>query len=155
MRIMLETLEDQEKALTEMFTGKDIKTEQNHIVLIEPEGDIDKEVAFRFSSKLGAVSNDDLGGDPVYISLRNLNTIDIATDNNKKKVEGVAYNVPGKAIVTLTQNGKTLAGAATPVTQFGIVEYLAPALFNKNSTIQVTFNPNTGGLVKVDREEGK
>ena len=37
MRIMLETLEDQEKALTEMFTGKYIKTEQNHIVLIEPD----------------------------------------------------------------------------------------------------------------------
>ena len=155
MRIMLETLEDQEKALTEMFTGKYIKTEQNHIVLIEPEGDIDKEVAFRFSSKLGAVSNDDLSGDPVYISLRNLNTIDIPTDNNKKKVEGVAYNVPGKAIVTLTQNGKTIVEEEMPVTQFGIVEYLAPALFNKNSTIQVTFNPNTGGLVKVDREEGK
>ena len=42
-----------------------------------------------------------------------------------------------------------------PVTQFGTIEYLAPALFNKKSTVQVTFNPATGGLIKVDREEGE
>ena len=42
-----------------------------------------------------------------------------------------------------------------PVTQFGTIEYLAPALFNKKSTVQVTFNPDTGGLIKVDREEGE
>ena len=42
-----------------------------------------------------------------------------------------------------------------PITQFGVIEYLAPVLFNKNSTIKVYFDPNTGGLLKVDREEGK
>ena len=39
--------------------------------------------------------------------------------------------------------------------QFGIIEYLAPVLFNKNSTIKVYFDPVTGGLLKVDREESK
>ena len=155
MRIMLETLEAQEEALTEMFTGKYIKTETNNVVLIEPEGDIEKEVAFRFSNKLGAVSTNNLAGEPIYISLKNMNSIQIPELDTKKKVDGVAYNVPGKAIVTLTKEGKTIVEEEMPITQFGVVEYLAPALFNKNSTIQVTFNPNTGGLVKVDREEGK
>jgi hypothetical protein len=42
-----------------------------------------------------------------------------------------------------------------PVTQFGTVEYLAPVMFNKNTVTKVLFNPTTGGLVKVEREETK
>ena len=73
----------------------------------------------------------------------------------KKDLEGIAYNVPGQALVTLTDGKKKLYEGELPVTQFGIIEYLAPVLFNKNSTIKVYFDPNTGGLLKVDREEGK
>ena len=39
-----------------------------------------------------------------------------------------------------------------PVTQFGSKEYLAPVLFNKNSTIKVLFDTTTGGLLKIERE---
>ena len=73
----------------------------------------------------------------------------------KKEPEGIAYNVPGQAQITLTDGKKKLYEGEVPVTQFGIIEYLAPVLFNKNSTIKVYFDPNTGGLLKVDREEGK
>ena len=73
----------------------------------------------------------------------------------KKKVDGIAYNVPGKAQVILTEGKKQWFNGELPVTQFGTIEYLAPALFNKKSTVQVTFNPDTGGLIKVDREEGE
>ena len=55
----------------------------------------------------------------------------------------------------LKQEKEILFEDEVPVTQFGTVEYLAPTLFNKNSTVKVTFNPVTGGLVKVDREENK
>lgn len=70
----------------------------------------------------------------------------------QKKVDGVAYNLPGKAQVTLVYNNKKLFDDQLPITQFGTVEYLAPVLFNKNSTIKVLFDTATGGLIKVDRE---
>ena len=54
-------------------------------------------------------------------------------------MEGIAYNVPGQAMVTLTDGKKKLYEGEIPVTQFGIIEYLAPVLFNKNSTIKVYF----------------
>ena len=73
----------------------------------------------------------------------------------KKDLDGIAYNVPGQAMVTLTDGKKKLYEGELPITQFGVIEYLAPVLFNKNSTIKVYFDPNTGGLLKVDREEGK
>ncbi len=155
MRMMIETLDAQERALTQMFAGKyDIEEviKTNHIL---PVDGVDKEVALRFSKKLGVVANDDLSGEPIYISISDLKSVNIPAEESKKKVDGIAYNVPGRALITLTTGGKTLIEEEVPVTQFGTVEYLAPVLFNKNSTIKVTFNPNTGGLTKVDREEGK
>ena len=79
----------------------------------------------------------------------------IARLKKNKEMEGIAYNVPGQAMVTLTDGKKKLYEGEIPVTQFGIIEYLAPVLFNKNSTIKVYFDPVTGGLLKVDREESK
>ena len=94
---------------------------------------------------------------PFYISLKDLKTVKIPQEDGKKKkeMEGIAYNVPGQAMVTLTDGKKKLYEGEIPVTQFGIIEYLAPVLFNKNSTIKVYFDPVTGGLLKVDREESK
>ena len=58
-----------------------------------------------------------------------------------------------RARVTLDYHNEELYNAEIPITQFGVVEYLAPVLFNKNSVIKVLFDTNTGALVKVDRGE--
>jgi hypothetical protein len=93
-----------------------------------------------------------LAGEPYYISVTDLKTPAIPEDDGKKKVDGVAYNVPGRAHITLTGNNKKLFDGELPITQFGTIEYLAPVLFNKNSTVKVLFDTATGGLIKVDRE---
>ena len=147
----------QEEAMTEMFSGVRNKEEKTFTVRLTPDKEFDNEVAFRFSKKLGIVANNDLAGTPFYISLKDLKTVKIPQEDGKKKkeMEGIAYNVPGQAMVTLTDGKKKLYEGEIPVTQFGIIEYLAPVLFNKNSTIKVYFDPVTGGLLKVDREESK
>lgn len=153
LKIMLHNLDEQENAMTQMFSGKLNKEEKIFTIRINPAKEINKEVAFRFSKKLGVVANDDLAGEPVYISIKDLKTPNVPQEDGKKKIDGVAYNVPGKAQVTLLQGKTTLFNEELPVTQFGTTEYLAPALFNKKSTIKILFNPNTGGLVKVDKED--
>lgn len=157
LKIMLDNLDRQEKAMTEMFTGTRDEENRTFTVRLTPDKELDNEVAFRFSKKLGIVADNDLAGEPYYISLKDLKKINIPEEDpkNKKKLEGIAYNVPGQALVTLTDGRKKLYEGEVPVTQFGIVEYLAPALFNKSSTIKVYFDPSTGGLLKIDREEGK
>lgn len=155
LKLMLDHLDEQERAMTEMFSGVISKEEKIYTIRLTPGKDMNHEVAFRFSKKLGIVANNDLAGEPVYISLKNLKTVQIPQDDGKKKVDGVAYNVPGKAAISLTFGKETLFEDEVPITQFGTVEYLAPSLFNKNSTVQVTFNPVTGGLIKVDREDNK
>lgn len=153
LKLMLDNLNQQERAMTEMFSGT-IKDEPKTVIIRLTPKEIKNEVAFRFSKKLGVVAKDDLAGDPYYISITNLNTPDLSNvAENKKKLEGVAYNVPGRAQVILTQNNKKLFDEELPITQFGTIEYLAPVLFNKSSTVKVLFDTATGGLIKVDRGE--
>lgn len=150
LKLMLSSLDEQEEALLELFTGVRQKEEKTFTVALLPDREWDNDIIFRFSRKLGILPTDDLAGEPIYFTLKNLNSIVIPADDKKKSVSGIAYNVPGRAYaMALFRNDKKFEGEL-PVTQFGIIEYLAPALFNKNSTIRVTFNPATGGLIKVD-----
>lgn len=151
LKLMLDNLSLQERALTEMFSGKVKEEPKTFTIRLTPE-EMSDQVAFRFSKKLGLVAIDDLAGEPYYISITDLKTPGIPTEDGKKKVEGIAYNLPGKAQVTLTHNNKKLFDEQLPITQFGTIEYLAPILFNKNSTIKVLFDTATGGIIKVDRE---
>ena len=143
LKIMLDNLNLQERAMTEMFSGTLKEEPQTFTIRLTPK-EMNNEVAFRFSKRLGIVANDDLAGE--------LKTPAIPEEDSKKKVDGVAYNVPGRAHVILTGNNKKIFDGELPVTQFGTIEYLAPVLFNKNSTIKVLFDTATGGLIKVDRE---
>lgn len=152
LKLMLDNLNLQERAMTEMFSGKIIEEPKTFTIRLTPK-EMKDEVAFRFSKKLGVVANDDLAGEPYYITVADLKTPDVSsTEESKKKLDGVAYNLPGKAQVTLTFNNKKIFDDQLPITQFGTIEYLAPVLFNKNSTIKVQFDTATGGLIKVDRE---
>ena len=152
LKLMLDNLTLQERAMTEMFAGKVTTEEKIYTIRIVPK-EMKHEVAFRFSKKLGIVANNNLAGEPVYITIADLKSINIPEADPKKQVDGIAYNVPGRARVTLDYHNEELYNAEIPVTQFGVVEYLAPVLFNKNSVIKVLFDTNTGGLVKVDRGE--
>ena len=152
LKIMLDNLNIQEQAMTEIFTGKEKKETKIFNVRIVPQEKED-EIALRFSRKLGVVDNDNLAGEPIYISIKNMNVLNLSPTEGKKKLEGIIYNVPGRAKVVLTYQGKNLFDNELPITQFGAQEYLAPELFNKKSTTKVLFDTNTGALLKVDREE--
>ncbi|MDR0977256.1 MAG: DUF4831 family protein [Prevotellaceae bacterium] len=159
LKLMLDNLNRQEAALTELFVGRSHSQTTTRTWRVEPKV-VKQKVLFRFSEKVGVLESDvpESGNPesyPVLLTLIDLKDIVLPESDGKKQTEGVAYNVPGRGRLVLTCNGSELLRTEVPVTQFGVVEYLAPVLFNKNSTIQVTFNPVTGGLLKVDRETTK
>lgn len=153
LRLMLNSLDEQESALIELFSGIKEKEEKELTFTLTPDKEWDNDVLFRFSRKLGVLAADDLAGEPVLFTLKNMNVINFPEEDKRKGVAGIAYNVPGRAHVTVSYGKEKMFEGELPITQFGIIEYLAPTLFNKNSTTQVTFNPATGGLIKVDRGE--
>lgn len=157
LKLMLDNLNLQEEAMTALFTGKEEQYSQTFTIRLTPK-EMKDEVAFRFSQKLGPLDKDDLAGTPIYISVINLKTPTLAPaekekGKEKEKLEGVAYNVPGRARISVTYDNQALFEGEMPVTQFGTQEYLAPVLFNKKATTKVLFDTTTGGLIKIDREE--
>lgn len=167
LQIMLDNLNKQEKAMVQMFEGK-VTTETHHFTKRVTPEEMSNHVVFRFSKKLGFVEADDLAGEPVELSIVNKqlipeqpaepegkssrSIISILTNGNKSAIEGVAYNVPGKADVKLTYQHKDIINTELSLTQFGTREYLADQLFNRNTVTKVLFDVNTGALLKIDRQ---
>ena len=153
MKLMMSNLDKQEKALMEMFTGTSDREDKVFSFLVTPEENLRDQIAARFSRQLGVLSTDNLAGEPVYVSVSNSAPLPVPTEEGKKKKgNGILYNIPGKGNVTVSYNGKEVFKGELPVTQFGYTETLVDGLFDKKINTRVIFNPNTGGVVKIDKD---
>ena len=158
LRIMLANLDRQEAAMTGLFTGTVDKDTTEHTFTVCPDGEINRQVLFRLSQKLGFVDKDDLSGTPYYLTVEDLHSLptvpdDAAQAKKKKSPEsGVYVNVPGKAKAVVTGGGKTVAQEEFSAGQFGRVELLSAELFNKRNTTHLTVSPITGGVDRLDAE---
>ena len=154
MKLVIQQLEEQEKALTNLFTGILTKETEHYEVSIIPHDNLDKEVLFRFSKQLGIVDADDLGGTPVYMNLKATERAPILdakeAEEKDKSLKGIVYNVPGKASIEILMNKKTLYKGEAQITQFGTREGLAPVMFeDKKAPVKVLFYPETGAIKQI------
>ncbi|MEG1838526.1 MAG: DUF4831 family protein [Bacteroidaceae bacterium] len=155
LKLMMAKMEEQEQAMLSLFTGTKEQETKTFTIPLVPKTDITKEIVFRFSKKLGIVAKDDLVGAPIYLSLTDLKTVplmDVKAKKNKKNPEGIVYNVPGKAKVSIFDSQNIYFDGELLVTQFGNQETLTDNLFNKKVTTTVRFSPETGGILKIGRE---
>ncbi|WP_455674875.1 DUF4831 family protein [Phocaeicola sp.] len=154
LKLMLDNLEEQEQAMTQMFSGITEREEKEFTIRVTPTDNIKDKIAFRFSKKLGVLDADNLAGEPIYLSVASQETLPPADPKakEKKKIEGIIYNIPGKALVTVAGPSKRYFEGELPVTQFGTTEVLVDNLFNKKVNTRVIFNPSTGGIVKIDKD---
>lgn len=155
LRIMLDNLNAQEKAMTEMFSGTTETSDHTFTFHFDPEKEVTHCVIFRFSKKLGILKENDLAGEPFYLSLNNEQALPptIAEEAKaKKRPDGIIYNIPGKGTVTINYINKVYYKGRLPITQFGETEVLVSQLFNKKVNTRVIFNPTTGGITKIDKD---
>ena len=155
LKIMLENLDKQEKAFTEMFSGYTQHQSQIFTFYVEPNEEIKDQVVFRFSQKLGVLDNNNLAGEPICISVTNESNLPPVNEEDKKakkKPVGVIYNIPGKGKVSVYGMNRKYFEHNFAVTQFGETEVLTNNLFNKKMNTRVIFNPRTGGIVKIDKD---
>lgn len=157
LELVINNLNKQEKALLEMFSGTVKKEDKVYKAVVMPEDNISNRVVLRFSSRLGMLDKDDLSGEPVYISMKDITPTQTAWGKSEKKKKsslgGAIYNVPGKANVIVSYQGKDIINEDIPVAQFGTTETLPYELFNKKFETHITFSPLTGGITKIDKEE--
>ncbi len=157
-KVVMEQINNQEKALTEMFSGS-TQTEYftKEIVVVPTEKDIDRMVIGRFSEKLGPVDADNLAGAPIYLTLKSKTpkVETVLSDRDlqrleKKLSEGVVYNIPGKAQLTLEFKNRTLKNQEMDVVQFGSQDVLTKRMFdNMKQPVKVIFYPNLGAVKQI------
>lgn len=153
LELMLNSLQEQEKALTRAFTGTtETRTVTRDFSFI-PDSD-GREVLFRLSDFAGFVDKDDYSGDPVYINTEILSAGQIPVDANgvEKKLpkDAVIYGIPGEARFTISFSGDNLATRDLRIAQFGTTFGLAPSLFtDKKEPSCAIFDPTTGALVEI------
>lgn len=153
LKIVLDELDVQERALTQLFVGYSDTTVTYQTYTFLPTEDIEKDVLFRFSRKLGFVDADDLAGEPYYLSLKDQHTVVLPTQKDmlKKKIAGLVYNMPSMAKVIISTMSGTLYEKELPFAQFGTVDVLSPTLFNKGATTKLTLHPATGGIMHLEQ----
>lgn len=153
LKIVLDELNRQEEALTQLFVGYTDTTFMTRSFAVMPDEDIDKQVLFRFSRKLGFVDADDLAGDPYFLSVKDQHTVVLPDEREmaKRKIDGLVYNMPSMADVTISTMQKTVYEQKLPFAQFGTIDTLSPTLFNKGATTKLTLHPATGGIVQLEQ----
>ena len=158
LRLMLNQLDMQDRSLTSLFAGITVKDTTEHSFTIVPNQETNQELLFRFSQKLGLVTNDDLAGEPYYIKIVNLHSVpmaDLEAKKKQKQEQGIYINVPGKMKSTIFDTTNEIVTNEFPAAQFGNVELLSGALFNKRYTTHLWLNPVTGAVDRLEAEQPK
>lgn len=159
LKLMLDQLNKQEEALSQLFAGYKQKSTEVFSFTTTPEQEMEHAVLFRFSEKLGVVSNEDLAGEPIYIDLKSAQEIPTPVEDEKtakkkaKMEEGVTYNVPARAFLKIYNPSKVFCEEEVSMGQFGNTEILSNALFDKKTTTQVLLYQNNGGIEKLTAQE--
>ena len=158
LNLMLNQLDQQDRTLTSLFAGTIQKDTLEKTMTIVPNKESKQSLLFRFSKKLGLVDDDDLAGVPYYIMITDLHAIPMADPDEKKKQkqeEGVYVNVPGKMKTSIYNADGVIVTNEFPAAQFGNVELLSGALFNKRYTTRLWLNPVTGAIDRLEAEQPK
>lgn len=153
LELMLNSLKAQEKALTQAFTGISYESAETRRFTYVPDEE-GNSILFRLSSFAGFVGADDYSGDPVTITTRILRKGKLPVDANgeEKKFpkDGIAYNIPGTARISLKYKGTEIFSRDFDMAQYGTVFAVSPQLFtSKKDPSYAIFSDITGGLLEI------
>ena len=151
LQLMLDRIDQEHAALMTLLTGTIRRDTTQHTVILYPEKEVERDVAFRISRRLGLVDKDDLAGVPYYITIKNLYPTDVPVPENKKG-EDIYVSVPGMAQITLEQEDLPLATFNTSLAQFGHLELRSGSIFKRNNT-HLQLHPATGAVVSLRTDQ--
>jgi len=154
MKLVLDNISAQEEALTAMFLGTIQKSTEVTTVTITPGPTNPRSVIARLSMTDGFVDADNLSGAPIYVDIAVTERGELPKNEKGEEKRfpkgGLAYNIPGKATVTVSYDGKEHASRSIDVAQYGVVFGLEPNLFtDKKAPAYVIFNPVTGAITEI------
>lgn len=158
MRLILDKLKTEEQRCLRLFEGDTTYRVQTVSYRIIPEqSDMNGRLLFRLSEQWGIVPDNDLSGEPLTYDLRILERspeLDPKERAKREKLDGIVYNLPGTAELSLSYKGVNLLRERVSITQVGTIQSLAKKMFNikEGSTTAVYLDPHSGALLRVTNE---
>lgn len=157
LKLMFENLDKQERALMQVFEGTTQKDTVETEITFVPEKEVDKQLLFRFSQKLGMVDIDDLAGRPYLVKVEDLHdiaTIQLGTEKEKKSKDDIGLNVnlPGRIRLTLFKADEQSASFELYAAQFGRMETMSGELFGKKFNTNLILNGITGNVESINMQ---
>lgn len=158
LQLFLNELEKQENAMLQLFTGTTTVEKKVFTIDIIPSTSVSKQIAFRFSTKLGILATDNLAGAPVYIDIEDLKYIPETVIEAKKDDKFLDkftnsflfYITPGRAAIKVYDNRTTYVSNEKPIAQFGNIEILTHTLIKKQPEAKIIFNTTTGSIESIE-----
>ena len=149
LQLMIDEIDKQREILLTLFTGTTRRDTVEQVLVVCPEKEVERDVVFRISKKMGLVDKDDLSGIPYYMTIEDMHhTTFQKYDVDEKKKEGGFYvNVPGRIKLTLHRDNHFLGSFDLYAAQFGFVELRSGSLFKRYVT-HLTLHPATGAVVR-------
>lgn len=155
LKVMLASLEQQEQALRQMFTGYTRVDTTETTLSYMPRKGVEQDVLFRFSKHYGLVEADDLSGEPYIIKVEDLKSApEPIVEPGKKPAKdetGIWINLPGRVHVSVLDNDcRVWQQIDFAAGQYGNVENLNDPLFTKKVLTRLVLNPYNGGIETID-----
>lgn len=156
IEVLLRGIEDQERALTALFTGR-VRTEHGHKTLYYAPTTSTQVILGRFDEEHGVVSEEE-EGDPIILTIETHEqrlTAEAAPAPTKKAKNApvpspIYYNLPGKAHYQLRVGEEIFVERTIPVAQLGISVPLTRDLLTDKTHIQL--NHKTGNIESIQKK---
>lgn len=145
-----EQLKEKDKELTRLFYGTVTTDTTEQVIVIVPEGEVQREVAFRLNQKTGIASREETIGTPYYLSVKDMHSTPKEPSELKKenKQGCIPVNVPGRIKVTIHKENEFMGEFDLYAGQYGFIEELSGSLF-KNYKTHIIVNPVTGSVDRI------
>ena len=155
MKLVLEELDKQEHALTELFVGKTGKSIEHQRVVFDPQGQVP---TLFFSEENGFTDADNIDADSIsiQIALTPQQFAQTQEDNKSKKKKAVelspiVYNLPGSGVVSVRYKDAVLGTRTIAIAQLGIDVPLSKDLFTGAELPTIVLNEKTGNIISISK----
>lgn len=170
MQLVLDELDQQEAALTQLFIGKK-STKTEHKIMNYRHIDVDRtsdatrlnrggyKYLLYFSEENGFTNAENIEADTIFTKVQ-LTTVPYFKNTpeepkDKKKKEPVTtpsqlvYNLPGRAEVEVSFKGKRIATKSVQLAQLGLDVPLPKNMFTGNELPHIEFSEKTGNIISI------
>lgn len=157
MRLILDKLKAEESRTLRLFEGDTTQIAYVKTWRVVPSDQDQKLVLFNFSPDFGIVADGDVSGSPVVLDIRVIDrtpALDPKELARREKSEGIVYNLPGLAEVSLLSDGQIIKSERLPLTQVGTIQTLSKKMLNikESGTTSIYFDIRSGALDRITTE---